>query len=430
MKFKIKILLFLIKLKLTKFLFKNNIKLLQKIRLQKTFKNLKKSDFYKTYMQKKDSLTSLPIINKAIFMQHFDEINTCKIKLSDALKVAEKAENSRDFEPMINNITIGLSTGTSGNRGVFLADENERALWVACILDRVIGFSFKKRKVAFFLRANSNLYQSTQSKILEFNFFDIFKNVNEHINNLNIIKPQIIVAQPSMLCILAEKQKSGELNIKPQKIISVAEVLSDEDKSFLEFIFKQTIHQVYQCTEGFLAATCTNGILHFNEDFLIIEKKYINTEKTKYHPIITDLFRKTQPVIRYELNDIITEKNDCSCKNKMTAIDSIEGRSDDILTFINENKDKISFFPDIFRRTIVLADESITDYCLIQTDFCSLKLYIKSELENSYNKAIQSITNLLNENKIFLFTFEKIINDPFVLGTKKRRIKNDNRKTN
>ena len=98
------------------------------------------------------------------FMLNFDQINTMSITISEAMEVAEKAEQLRDFSPTIKDITIGLSSGTSGNRGVFMASQKERANWVACVLDRVIGFSLKKRRVAFFLRANSNLYSSITSK--------------------------------------------------------------------------------------------------------------------------------------------------------------------------------------------------------------------------------------------------------------------------
>ena len=36
-----------------------------------------------------------------------------------------KSEENRDFSPTIKGITVGLSSGTSGNRGVFLASEKE-----------------------------------------------------------------------------------------------------------------------------------------------------------------------------------------------------------------------------------------------------------------------------------------------------------------
>ncbi|MEI7582162.1 MAG: hypothetical protein WCJ44_05780 [Runella sp.] len=83
-------------------------------------------------------------------MQHFDTINTCGIHKEEALKLALASEQQRDFSPTINGITIGLSSGTSGNRGLFLASQQERAEWVAAILDRVIGARLKKRKAAFF----------------------------------------------------------------------------------------------------------------------------------------------------------------------------------------------------------------------------------------------------------------------------------------
>ena len=103
--------------------------------------------------------------------------------------------------------------------------------------------------------------------------------------------------------------KQIDYTIKPQKVISVAEVLTPEDKAYLSNIFKQTIQQVYQCTEGFLASSCEHGTLHFNEDFLIIEKKYIDHEQSRFHPIITDLRRRSQPIIRYELNDYYSRKS-------------------------------------------------------------------------------------------------------------------------
>lgn len=93
-----------------------------------------------------------------------------------------------------------------------------------------------------------------------------------------------------------------------KKIISVAEVLEDIDREFISTIFQQTVHQIYQCTEGFLATTCKHGTLHINEDLVHIEKEYLDQERGIFVPIITDFMRKTQPIIRYRLNDILIEK--------------------------------------------------------------------------------------------------------------------------
>ena len=425
MNFKLKILWYLIVIRLTKWLYRKKLSDIQKRRFRSLLRSLKKSPYYGSVINPDPGLTDFPLMDKMTFMQHFDTINTCGLTLDECMQVAQEAEQSRDFSPMINGISVGLSTGTSGNRGVFLVSEKERAVWVAMVLDRVIGFSLRKRKVAFFLRANNNLYQSTQSGLLEFCFFDIFKKMDENMAPLHAFQPAILVAQPSVLCMIAEEQIKGKLSISPQKIISVAEVLSVEDKNFLEEVFQQTIHQVYQCTEGFLASSCKYGTMHFNEDFLIIEKKYIDSEKTRFHPVITDLLRRSQPIVRYELNDIITEKQNCACGSSMLAIESIDGRSDDILVFKSRQKNEVRLFPDILRNTIVLSDENISDYCLIQSAPDQLKLYIKSTDKTSYNKALHALEALLAGYDIYNVAVQKLEQDPLITGSKKRRIKNE-----
>ncbi len=105
------------------------------------------------------------------------------------------------------------------------------------------------------------------------------------------------------------------------KVISIAEVLDPLDEAILENQFQQKIYQLYQCTEGFLAATCSHGTLHLNEDIVLIEKEYIDKKEGRFMPIITDFRRVSQPIIRYRLNDILIEKKEpCSCGCLFTAI--------------------------------------------------------------------------------------------------------------
>lgn len=424
MRFKIKILYYLIQTKVLKWLYRDRMDMLRKKRLKRLLASLSKSPFYADYSNQAN-LEDFPIMDKKSFMADFDSINTCGIKLNVALNVAEKAENQRDFSPTINGITVGLSSGTSGNKGVFLASEDERAQWVALVLERVIGFSLKRRKVAFFLRANSNLYESVKSKLLSFHFFDLLDPLHDHISRLGSLKPDILVGPPSLLLELSKAVEKDDLTIKPNKIISVAEVLAPEDKRRLEGVFGQTIHQVYQCTEGFLATSCVEGRLHFNEDFLIIEKKYLDQDQNRFHPVITDLLRRSQPIIRYELNDIITEYNHCPCGSTMTAIEMIEGRSDDILLFVDREGQEVGIFPDFFRRAIIMSDHKIVDYALIQKEKNLLHLFVKSVNSNAFTSAKNAIYKLLKNHLISDVNIHQIEDRDQVKGSKLRRIRND-----
>jgi len=363
---------------------------------------VKKSPFYASRLKKYGSWENFPAINKEVFMQNFDTINTLGIKKDAAFDVALKAEQSRDFSPMIGKITVGLSSGTSGNRGIFMASVKERAQWVAYVLYNFLGLSLKKRNVAFFLRANSNLYSAAKSRLIDFNFFDLKSPLDENIQKLQDYQPDVLIAQPSMLIEIAKAQQNGTINIAPQKIISVAEVLEAFDHSLLKRTFNQIIHQAYQCTEGFLAKTCTHGTLHFNEDIVKIEKHYIDEAEQRYHPIITDFTRRSQPIFRYELNDIIIDKKEpCPCGSIFQAIDHIEGRSDDVFIFDNSEGKSISIFPDFIRRSIIIASTDIKEYIVEQSGEKEIAIYLETANFEVAKEAItKSLTELLEHSKI------------------------------
>ena len=59
------------------------------------------------------------------------------------MNVAKSAEESVT-SLYIQRITIGFSTGTSGNKGVFMVSNKERAMWVAIIIQQLDGNLEKK----------------------------------------------------------------------------------------------------------------------------------------------------------------------------------------------------------------------------------------------------------------------------------------------
>ena len=422
---KLSILIYFIKLRFSRIFRSNKI---SKSMKKSWIKTLYSSPYYSDLLKNNQKF---PTMQKELFMEYFDSINTVGIKKEVALKLAFESEKTRDFSPSINNISIGLSSGTSGNRGVFLTSKTEKAIWVGAILDRVIGFSLKKRNVAFFLRANNNLYQAVKSGLLSFTFFDLKTPIEEHMKNLMDLKADILVGQPSVLLAIAKSYQLADIKPTFNKIISVAEVLEDDHKKFFKSIFNCPINQVYQCTEGFLGYTCKKGQLHLNEDFLKIKKKYLDSNKTRFHPVITDYLRSSQPIVGYELNDILHEGPVCSCGSKSTVISKIEGRSDDIFRFL-KNEKEIIIYPDFIRRAVILASDQILNYSvtLIDKQIISLYLDVKetSELPEIFKSVKFEIEKLLSEFNIGNIEFVKA-NKALDQLTKFTRIKNENSKS-
>lgn len=344
-----------------------------------------------------------PVIDKAFWMAHFRDMNGAGVGRKEAEEFALQAERSRDFVPRLHGITVGLSSGTSGRRGIFLISDQEKNRWAGYILAKFLpGSIFKKHTVAFFMRADSNLYQAVSSGTIRFHFFDLYGDMDGHLKRLLEIQPDILAGQPSLLLILAREKREGRLDICPRLVISIAEVLEKADERRLQNAFGlPVIHQVYQCTEGCLATTCAKGTLHLNEDIVMIEREYL--DERRFVPVVTDLVRRTQPVIRYRLNDILVQRDGpCSCNSPCIALEKIEGREDDIFSFPGRDGGIKQIFPDFIRRCLLFADggESSGEYRVIQE--CDGGITIYADLDEQEKRQVLQEFARLSEDRAFV----------------------------
>ncbi len=369
-----------------------------------------KSAFYRKY--KGHELKDFPMIDKGIMMENFDTINTVGIKKEEALEFAVNAERTREFGDKLKNITVGLSSGTSHSRGAFLVEKTETEKWAGFVLAKFLPHGILgKYKIAFFMRANSNLYQSVGSKNIRFEFYDIYADMDKNIEKLEKNGADILVAQPSALLMIAAALDEKKINIHPETVISIAEVLEKEDEERIKKSFgTDVIHQVYQCTEGCLATTCKYGTLHLNEDIVFIEKEYI--DKNRFIPIITDFERTSQPIIRYRLNDVLVEKKEkCRCGSACTALEKIEGREDDVFIFHGEEKE-IKIFPDFIRRCILFSG-NISDYRIVQQADGSISIYadiddkMKEKVTGEFKKLAEDNGFKLPEIRFEKYAYDK-----------------------
>jgi len=242
------------------------------------------------------TLAALPIIDKPTVRAHFADFNAYGVTLDHAETVACSAERDRNFRPTIGGLTVGVSSGTSGTRSVFLVSPEERQRWAGLVLGRLLTPQSlthimspwqRPLRIAFFLRANSNLYESVSSRRVHFTFCDLTRPMATHVAALNNAPPDVLVAPPTILAQLAAAQLDGRLRAAPRQVVSVAEVLESDDRDVSERAFAVPLQEVYQATEGLLAISCPAGRLHLNEEFLHIEPEWLDAERRRFHPIVT-----------------------------------------------------------------------------------------------------------------------------------------------
>ncbi len=339
----------------------------------------KNSPFYAKHWKglSDEEWQSFPMIDKSIMMENLADLLTVRIDISHAKQLADKAEQTRDFSPKIGPYSIGYSSGTSGSRGMHFVSEKEQASWAGFMLSRGLDGSILQRyKIGLILRANSNTFESVGSNRIKFSFYDLMKPLDEIHEQILYDELDILMGPPSVLSHFADIESP----IKVRKMVSVAEVLEDTDKQKIESHFGLILHQFYSSTEGEIAATCEHGNLHINEGIMAIQKEWIDEEKGWYHPIITDFRRKTQPIIRYKLNDIlVAAKEKCPCGDAREVITSVMGRSDDMFHLTKHDETTELVVPDLIRRAIMQMSNEITDYIAIQNSPNQIEIQLKPE---------------------------------------------------
>lgn len=318
------------------------------------------------------ALYELPEQDKATMMARFNDLVTVPVDRDEAMALAIAAERSRTFDASAHGCSIGLSTGTSGHRGLFLASRSERAQWAGTVLAKTLP-RLRGQRIALFLRAGSQLYDTVASRTVRFEFFDTFLPVEHHLDRLAEMDPTILVGPPSVLRGLADARILGRLSIAPQKVYSVAEVLTPLDEQHLREGFGVAlIHQIYQCTEGFLGCTCEHGTLHLNEDVVYVERDHL--DERRFVPVVTDFRRRSQPIVRYRMGDVLVLREaPCPCGSAMTALERIEGREDDVLQFARPDGRPVPVYADLVSRAMAYA-EHVRQYRVVQTGASSLRV--------------------------------------------------------
>ncbi len=358
----------------------------QQTRIQATIKYaMKHSSFFKKKFKKfniKD-FTSLPTTNKKEMMENLTEYNTVGLTKEEILDFALEIEETRDFNKRLHGLNIGMSSGTSGNKGVEILSKQEERYMKAALFARFDFPKGEKLNIAFILRVSAPAFNINKwgNKLT---YISLLNPIDEIRTQLEKISPNVLSAPPSMLKLIAQEIENKRLSIKPKRVVAYAEVLYPEVKEYLVRVFKCPIHEIYKATEGPIAMTCEHGNLHINEDLVYVET--LNADGTPTPPgkacrklLVTDLHKRTQPIIRFELNDIITiSPHKCTCGSNYRVIEKIQGRSDDIFWAKTNNRKKWQFImPDYIRRAIITSSEIIDEYQAIQRSQNDILIRIK-----------------------------------------------------
>jgi putative adenylate-forming enzyme len=356
----------------------------------------KHSPYYRSVLgSKKTEFAHISVMDKAAMMDFFDDINTVGLKRDELVAYRIQQEKAGLAELYADKYTVGLSSGTSGNKVLTVLSPAEREAY-GCLLFARNGIPphIKLKRILFALRINNPAFMEVTRFGVTMVHVDYTKPPEEMIRIIGEKRLNILAGPPSLLAMLAQRRE--QIDHPVEALISYAEVLEPHVKRELETAFNAPVVQIYQGAEGFIGSTCREGNLHLNEDLIYVEETDVNDPTGKIKSLlITDLYRKTQPVIRYALNDLVEfSAVPCPCGSSFRVISQIHGRSDDILHLQAADGTIRYLFPDYVCRAINQASDMIIEYqaCQYAPDKLEIRLVLKAGADR------EAIENIIRQN--------------------------------
>lgn len=354
------------------------------------------SKFYSDKIDSDFQIDKVPIIDKKIYMDNYDHINTEGLLKQELMDFSLSQQRSNSTELFKNQFSIGLSSGTSGNVTLAVLSSDERKRYPALLIARTnIRNYTKSPRVFFLLRRNNAAFMEVDRNGVSINYADYTVPVKDLIEQINSRRINVIAGPPSLLSMIGEEIE--DINVKPKVVFSYAEVLSDKVKFNLEKTFACSVNQIYQGAEGFLAATCKFGSLHLNEDTTYFEFQNVDDEnKSVKKVIVTDLYRITAPFVRYSLHDLLEiDDKKCSCGSSFRIIKKIHGREDDVFSLFSVEGNEKFLFPDYVRRSINQVSEDISEFQAIQHIDNSIEIRLVLKINDNKEKIEKKIVDNL-----------------------------------
>jgi phenylacetate-CoA ligase len=315
-------------------------------------------------------LDELPVLTKEMVMEHFDErVTDPNVRLADV--EAHLATLSGGDELFNGRYRVASTSGSTGRRGLFFWDPGE---WATVLASYNRSFDWAGVRAALTHRTRMAVVSSTtpwhqsarvgasvSSPWVPTLRIDSGDRLESIVERLNAFQRKVLVAYASMAHLLAEEQLAGRLRIALGFVFGSSEVFTEQARRRVEEAWGKKSFEVYAATEpAGIASECERHRgMHLFEDLVITElvdedNRPVPPGVYGYKVLVTVLFSRTIPLIRYEMSDSVRPASSphCPCGRPFALIDGIQGRAEDVLRFPAASGGQVSVQPIVFHRVM------------------------------------------------------------------------------
>jgi phenylacetate-coenzyme A ligase PaaK-like adenylate-forming protein len=323
-------------------------------------------------------LQRLPVLDKSLLMEHFDEL-VCDPRLRRDQLLAWVGQLTGD-QLYLDRYRVMLTSGSSGWPGLFVYDAAGWRSICAQIL-RISSWaglrpSWPRQRLALLGGAAPSHISRQGAATMAVGLHRVLSlpvtlPLPQLVEALNQFQPTYLHVYPSVAMWLAEEQHAGRLRLSPQMLVTIAELRTPEMTRRLQEAFGVRPFDAYGCTEGLWGSECEHhqGI-HLFEDSTLVENvdpagQPVPAGQPGARLLVTNLSNLVQPLLRLEVTDLVTlDPDPCPCGRTLVRVSSIRGRSDDVLSLPARDGGRVAVHPLQF--ALLTRDPQVREFQVVQ----------------------------------------------------------------
>lgn len=332
-------------------------------------------------------LADLPVLTKAVMMNELDRLVTDpRLRRGDlsSYVLSSYVEKMTWDDYYLGEYRVMATGGSSGQKGIFVYNRREWSAALGTILrwGEFMGVHTRlfPRRLRVCSIGGENPTHGTYRVAASLNVglhrvlrLQASSRIPDLVEALNGFQPDVMNAYPSIAALLAVEQIEGRLRIHPRAVSTSAEVRTAEMERRMREAWGIVPFNRYGMTEvASFGSECVEhrGIHAFEDMFLfeVVDDDYrpVPDGAAGRKLLVTNLFNYTQPLVRYEVSDMLTVTSEpCPCGRPLRLVTGIDGRSDDILYLPGARGENIPVHPVHFWTAIDAVPE-VKDYQVVQ----------------------------------------------------------------
>jgi len=228
-------------------------------------------------------------------------------------------------------------------------------------------------------------------------FLSVFDSEEKNIKMLRERRPNVVRSYPSVMSIIAKMNEVSDNPMKFKSVVCDSEVLTDEARKAMEESFSCPVYDHYGSMEASsVARECTDErSMHVESHSCIVEivdGKGKPKKSGEGELVVTPLFNKAMPLLRYRIGDRASWGKECSCGRSTPVLKKMGGRNDDVIVLPSGRmRPGIAFYPvmsltEIYSYQIIQErpDLLVFRYVPVEKDISD---YLRKDLAKELRKA-------------------------------------------